>query len=158
MPRGELLCFVLERPARRRYRTIWNSDSANITSATPPMISAVRLAARRRVSIMACGESCMSAAPSRHRLRGGVQLYQWSVWPWASSSSLMTGGTSKVWNGAGDGTVHYRPLAPSHTRSVAFFFEPHTAWISTPTKISCEAPNRKPPIELIMLKLANATL
>src|SRR6185437_11867117 len=78
--------------------------------------------------------------------------------PCASSSSWITGGTAKVWCGAGEGTVHSKPLAPSHTRSAAFFFEKNAQWISTPRKISCEAPNRKPPIELIMLKLANATL
>ena len=63
----------------------------------------------------------------------------------------MTGGTSKVWNGAGDGTVHSRPLAPSHERSAAFFFEKYTQWMITPRKISCEAPNQKPPMELIFL-------
>src|SRR6185312_1052787 len=78
--------------------------------------------------------------------------------PCASSSSWITGGTEKVWCGAGEGTVHSSPLAPSHTRSVAFFLEKNTQWITTPRKISCEAPNRKPPIELTMLKLANATL
>src|SRR6185312_13712347 len=88
----------------------------------------------------------------------GCGKHQSFTWPCASSSSWITGGSSKVWYGAGDGTVHSRPLAPSHTRSVAFFFEKNTQWISTPMKISCEAPNRKPPIELIMLKLANATL
>src|SRR5574337_210152 len=78
--------------------------------------------------------------------------------PCASSSSWITGGTLKVWCGAGEGIVHSRPLAPSHARSAAFFFEKNTQWITTPRKINCEAPNRKPPSELIMLKLANATL
>ena len=32
----------------------------------------------------------------------------------------MTGGVVKVWCGAGDGTVHSRPLAFSHARASAF--------------------------------------
>src|SRR3546814_18995238 len=45
---------------------------------------------------------------------------QWVMSPCARSPSRMTGGVVNVWCGAGDGTVHSRPLAPSHTRSVAF--------------------------------------
>ena len=32
----------------------------------------------------------------------------------------MTGGTVNVWCGAGDGTVHSSPFAPSHARAAAF--------------------------------------
>src|SRR5262249_6600829 len=33
---------------------------------------------------------------------------------------LISGGSSNVWCGAGDGTVHSRPCAPSQTCAVAF--------------------------------------
>src|SRR3546814_2182055 len=39
--------------------------------------------------------------------------------PWARSPSRITGGVVKVWWGAGDGTVHSRPLAPSQARASA---------------------------------------
>src|SRR3546814_2924345 len=45
---------------------------------------------------------------------------QWVMSPCARSPSRMTGGVVNVWCGAGDGTVHSRPLAPSHTWLVAF--------------------------------------
>src|SRR5690606_18831347 len=58
-----------------------------------------------------------------------------------------TGGVSKVWNGAGDGTVHSRPSGFSHTSAVAFspFFRKQ-ALISTHSRNSCEIPNQKPPM------------
>src|SRR5690625_4119742 len=48
--------------------------------------------------------------------------HQCATSPCASWLSSITGGMAKVWCGAGDGTVHSRPRAPSQTRSVAFFF------------------------------------
>ncbi len=41
-------------------------------------------------------------------------------------AEVTTGGVLKVWCGAGDGTVHSRPFAPSQTCAVARFFENYT--------------------------------
>src|SRR6185312_11748695 len=121
-------------------------------SRSPPRSGSSPCAARRDDCPR---RACLESAESLHWLPRSDQA---CTLPCANSSSWITGGTLKVWCGAGEGTVHSSPLAPSHTRSVAFFFEKNTQWITTPRKISCEAPNRNPPIELIMLKLANATL
>src|SRR5699024_2231541 len=90
--------------------------------------------------------------PTTHR------RHQCDTSPCASWVSSMTGGMVKVWWGAGEGTVHSRPRAPSHTRSVAFFLAKNTVWTITATKINWLAPNMKPPMELIMLKSAKAKL
>src|SRR6185369_9243545 len=77
--------------------------------------------------------------------------------PWARSPSLITGGVLKVWCGAGDGTVHSRPRAASHTRSVAFAplrsDEYRIANIMNGVR---NMPNA--PIELTMFQSANTTL
>src|SRR5690606_9716245 len=69
----------------------------------------------------------------------------------------MTGGVLKVWNGAGDGTVHSRPRAPSQARAGAlapYFSE----WAKM--KIIMNGVRNMPnaPIELTRFQSANTTL
>ena len=79
------------------------SDEADVDQhREPATTSAVRTrarAARRRASTAdagrsSCGSSSISGSTS----------------PWARSPSRITGGVVKLWCGAGDGTVHSRPV------------------------------------------------
>src|SRR5690606_24978372 len=69
---------------------------------------------------------------------------------------LTTGGVSNVWCGAGDGTVHSSPSAPSHGLSPAGA-PPRADLITTQTKISCARPKPNAPMLETMLKSANCT-
>src|SRR5690606_5931285 len=71
------------------------------------------------------------------------------------STYLTVGGVSKVWNGAGLGTVHSRPSAPSQGLSAAFS-PPRIEGITTARmKYTCIRPKPNAPIEAIMLKSVN---
>src|SRR5690606_13606181 len=63
-----------------------------------------------------------------------------------------TGGSTKVWNGAGDGTDHSRPVAPSHGLAGAGSPILRDALMTSHRKISCESPNQNAPMVAIMLK------
>src|SRR5205085_5956221 len=96
---------------------------------------------------------------------GGSRVVAPGSVPWSSdagqpitlvavASSL--GGFSKVWNGAGDGTSHSRPSAPSHGFCGAG--SPLPRIIGTTTnrkKYTCIRPKPKAPIDASMLKSAN---
>src|SRR5690606_10033729 len=69
---------------------------------------------------------------------------------------LITGGVWNVWCGAGDGTVHSSPSAPSHGLSPAGA-PPRADLITTQTKISCARPKPNAPMLETMLKSANCT-
>src|SRR5690554_736711 len=68
---------------------------------------------------------------------------------------LTTGGVTKVWNGAGEGTVHSRPVAPSQGLAGAGAPWPLQALTASHRKISCEKPNQNAPMVAISLKLVN---
>src|SRR5690606_9292164 len=88
---------------------------------------------------------------------GQAHVAQWVMSPWARSPSRITGGRVKVWCGAGEGTVHSRPLAPSQTRAVALAplrLELHR--IANIRKGVMNMPNA--PIELTRFQSANTTL
>src|SRR5690606_31920917 len=91
------------------------------------------------------------------RGHGPGHVAQWVMSPCARSPSRITGGVLKVWCGAGDDTVHSRPLAPSQTRSVAWTplrLEVHR--IANIRNGVTNMPNA--PIELIRFQSANTTL
>src|SRR5690606_33176289 len=68
---------------------------------------------------------------------------------------LTIGGSTKVWKGAGDGTVHSRPVAPSHGLAGAGSPRPFQALRVRNRKISCEKPKKKAPMVAISLKSVN---
>src|SRR5690606_30538663 len=66
-----------------------------------------------------------------------------------------TGGVSKVWKGAGEGTDHSRPVAPSHGWAGAGSPILRDALMTSQRKISCDKPNQNAPMVAIMLKSVN---
>src|SRR5579871_3464578 len=75
---------------------------------------------------------------------------------WYGCAHTAVGGVSKLWSGGGEGRVHSRPLAPSHTCAVAFS-PPRMQLMTFHRKISCERPNMKPPMDDSMLRSVNCT-
>src|SRR3990167_62746 len=72
----------------------------------------------------------------------------------AVASSL--GGFSNVWKGAGEGTPHSRPSAPSHGLAGALAPLPRMQGSTTNTKkYTCARPKPSEPMEAIALKSAN---
>src|SRR5690606_37783992 len=67
------------------------------------------------------------------------------------------GGVSKVWCGAGLGTVHSRPCGVSQTSAVAGWPLPRTHLYTQYTNRSCDSPKPNEPIEDSMLKSANCS-
>src|SRR5690606_22697823 len=65
-----------------------------------------------------------------------------------------SGGTSQLWYGAGEGSSHSRPWAPSHTRSVAFA-PPFTHCQMAIGNSSCDRPKPNAPIEDTMFHSEN---
>ena len=68
---------------------------------------------------------------------------------------LTTGASSKVWYGAGDGTVHSRPCAPSQTSAVALRAAAHALQITMYTNSSCDRPKPNAPMMETMFQSAN---
>src|SRR5690606_36210522 len=77
--------------------------------------------------------------------------------PQRRDAHLTSGGSSKVWCGAGDGTVHSRPSAASQLFAPAFSPRPLAALMTTHRKISWLRPKPKAPIDASMLKSANCS-
>src|SRR5215472_19230113 len=75
---------------------------------------------------------------------------------WYGCAHTAVGGVSKLWYGGGEGRVHSRPLAPSHTLAVAFS-PPRMQLMTYHRKISCDRPNMKPPMDDSMLRSVNCT-
>ena len=73
-----------------------------------------------------------------------------------SVNYFTVGGSSNVWNGAGDGTVHSRPSAPSHGLAGAAspFWNIH-ARSTHHRKINCDRPNQKAPTVAMAWKSVN---
>src|SRR5690606_19230882 len=66
-----------------------------------------------------------------------------------------TGGVSKVWKGAGEGTDHSRPVAPSHAWAGAGSPILRAALMTSHRKISWDKPNQNAPMVATMLKSVN---
>src|SRR6476661_246505 len=76
---------------------------------------------------------------------------------WRDHAYFTSGGVSKVWNGAGLGTVHSRPSAPSHGLASAFW-PPRMVGITTKNrKNTWLRPKPKAPTDTIWLKSVNCT-
>src|ERR1700754_4051360 len=72
------------------------------------------------------------------------------------AAAFSFGGVSKVWNGAGDGTSHSRPSAPSHGCCGAFSPLPRIIGTTTANrKYTCDSPKPNAPIDATMLKSVN---
>src|SRR5690606_16183936 len=137
--------------AAHAFSTARRMNSTKMAKARPPTIQAVRSTALRRRAASS-GESIGAFMDSANR-----HPAQWVTSPCARSPSLMTGGVLKVWCGAGDGTVHSRPRAPSHGRAGAtapFFSE----WNRMPNIMNGVTNMPNAPIELIRFQSANTTL
>src|SRR5476651_1099738 len=81
------------------------------------------------------------------RLTSGPQRHYFTV-----------GGVSNVWNGAGLGTVHSRPSAPSHGLSAAFARSPPPRYVGNATanrKYTCARPKPNAPMVATWLKSVN---
>ncbi|MNW70036.1 hypothetical protein D3C74_492100 [compost metagenome] len=60
-----------------------------------------------------------------------------------------------MWNGAGDGTVHSSPSAPSHGLSAAFSPPRYDGSTTKKKKYTCIRPKPSAPIDAIALKSVN---
>src|SRR5690349_16903248 len=69
-----------------------------------------------------------------------------------------SGGFSKVWNGAGLGTVHSRPSAPSHGFASAFAPPRMVGSTTANRKYTCDRPKPKAPIDTSMFQSVNTPL
>src|SRR5450830_740548 len=103
----------------------------------------VRLLGRHGTSISVLLQVGGTAGGPRRLARPALHYY------------FTSGGVSKVWNGAGDGTVHSRPSAPSHGLSAAFWPPRMVGSTTNSRKYTCARPKPKAPIETMALKSVN---
>src|ERR1700722_3978339 len=70
----------------------------------------------------------------------------------------ISGAVLKLWYGAGDGSVHSRPVecVPSQTSAVAFL-PPRTHWMIKIGNRICDSPKANPPMDDTMFQSVNCT-